>query len=200
MRRTLIALLAVAAGVGGWFGRRAFSDDGKAGGAMPSEEEMEKMMEVLAKPGDMHRWLAASEGTWDVTAKHYDMKGAVTESKGSATIKMILGGRWQEQTYSGSYKGKPFDGFGLTGYDNAKKEFVGYWFDSMGTSAGVSTGQASEDRKTLTMAGSWEMPGMKMTYRTTLTVKSEKEMVFSVSGSMGGGKEFPMMELAYTRK
>jgi hypothetical protein len=200
MRRNLIALLVLSAGACGWFGRHAFSDDGKAGGAMPSEAEMEKMMEVLATPGDAHKWLASAEGTWDVAVKEFAMgTGAVRESKGTATIRMILGGRWQEQVYSGTHKDKPFEGRGLTGYDNGKKEFVNYWLDSGSTSAGVSVGQCSDDRKTLTMIGTWEMPGMKMLYRMVQTTKSEKEVVMSLFGSMDG-KEFPMMELTYSRK
>jgi len=199
MRRKFIALLVVAVGGCGWFGRQASSDDGKDAPKKPSEAEMEKMMEMLGTPGEPHKWLASFEGAWDVASKTYGADGKAEESKGSATFKMILGGRWQEQVYNGSYKGKPFEGRGLTGYDNGKKEFVNYWLDGMSTSASVALGQCSDDHKVLTMSGEWEMPGMKMPFRMVQTVKSDKEMVFRMVGLMGG-QELPMVELTYTRK
>lgn len=199
MRSTSIGMVVVAAAVAGWFGRAAFSEDAPKGGGMPSEAEMERMMEELATPGEMHRWLAASEGSWDIVGKMFQRDGSTVESKGSATISMVLGGRFQHQSFSGAWKDKKFEGFGITGYDNLKKQFVNYWFDSMGTVASVATGQRSEDGKTLTLTGTWEMPIGPMAFRYVMTQKSEKEMVFSAFGSMGG-QDFPMMELTYTRK
>jgi hypothetical protein len=46
---------------------------------------------------------------------------------------MILGGRYQESTNTGSFNGMPFEGISTVGYDNAKKKYVSTWVDNMGT-------------------------------------------------------------------
>ncbi|MCC7138862.1 MAG: DUF1579 domain-containing protein [Planctomycetes bacterium] len=198
MRASSVGLFVVAAAVCGWFGRSAFSEDAPKGG-MPTKAEMEKMMETLATPGEMHAWLAQPSGAWDLAGKMYEMDGKTVENKGSATFSMVLGGRFQQQTLSGEFKGKKFEGVGITGYDNLKKQFVNYWFDTMGTAPSVATGQRSADGKTLTLTGTWDMPFGPMPFRYVMTHKSEKEMLFAAFGSRGG-QEFPMMEMTYTRK
>ena len=198
MRRNLIVLFVVAAGVGGWFGRHALGEDAPGGGGMPSESEMEKMMTELAKPGEHHTWLTAQAGEYDVAMKTYG-PGGVQEAKATATVKMVLGGRFQEQRFNGTVHGKPFEGFGMTGYDNLKKEFVNYWFDTMGTAPSVARGQRSADGKVMTLTGSWDMPGGAMPFSMVTTVKSEKEMTFKMTGTFQG-QEMPMMEATYTKK
>ena len=198
MRASSVGLFVVAAAVCGWFGRSAFSEDAPKGG-MPSEAEMEKMMEALATPGEMHAWLAQQAGAWDIAGKMYEMDGTTVENKGTSTISMILGGRFQQQTFSGEFKGKKFDGVGITGYDNLKKQFVNYWFDTMGTAPSVARGSRSADGKTVTMTGSWDMPTGPMPFTQTITVTGEKTMTFKMTSVMGGS-EMTMMEAPYTRR
>jgi hypothetical protein len=206
MRSNLLVLLALAAGVGGWFGRQAIGEDAGAPPGMPSPEDMaklEKMIQELATPGEPHKMLASQEGDWNVAVKALDHKtGQMVDSTGTATMRMILGGRWQEHTFRGTFDGKPFEGRGLTGYDNHKKEFVNYWFDTMGTGASVATGQCSEDHKVLTMTGTWEMPEPlgKMPFRMVTTRKSDTEFTFAAYSSAMGMPESLMMEMTYTRK
>jgi hypothetical protein len=196
MRRTWIALLAVAAGLCGWLGRAALGED--APGGAPGGADAEKWMEDLATPGEMHRWLGAQAGDYDLDLTSYTPKGR-EESKATASVRMILGGRFQEQRIRGTMAGKPFEGFGITGYDNAKKEFVYYWFDSMGTSASVARGQRSADGTSVKLDGSWDMPGGAMTFTMTTTVRDERHMGFRMTGTWQG-KETPMLEATYTRQ
>src|SRR5436190_23444003 len=74
-----------------------------------SKEEMQKICEAYAAPGDMHKMLAKAEGVWngDVTM-WMDPSMAPTKSKGTATVKMILGGRFQHVQHTGMMDGKPF--------------------------------------------------------------------------------------------
>jgi len=197
MGKTWIVVAVVAAGACGWFGQRAFSDDPPAAPAWPPE--MEKLMTELATPGEHHKWLAAQEGTWDIAMKTASRDGKMKESKGTATFKMILGGRFQEQRIVGVVEGKPMEGFGITGYDNNKKEFVNYWFDTMGTSPSVARGQRTEDGKAMALDGTWDMPGMTMKFKMLTTVKSDKEMAFVMTGTMGD-QSMPMMEATYTKR
>lgn len=197
MRKTWIVAAMVVAGAGGWFGRSAVSDVPPP--EPPPASDMEKAMIELGTPGPMHKWLAAQEGDWTVAMTAHGSDGKPEQSQSSATLKMVLDGRFQEQRYSGSIGGKPYTGYGLTGYDNLKKEFVLYWFDSMGTAPSISRGQRSADGKTLTLSGTWDMPGMAMPFKQVWTVKSDKEMTFVMTMSMQG-QEMPVMESTYTKK
>lgn len=204
MRRTpvLVALTAVASLlVGAFVSRVAFSEDPPAGAppGMPSEAEMEKMMKEMAAPGEHHQWLAKQEGAWDVQMTTFNPDGSTEETKGSATIRMVLGGRFQEQTFTGAFHGQPYHGTGMTGYDNLKKEFQNYWFDTMGTAPSVARGGLSSDGKVLTLKGTFEMPIGPMDFSMVFTVKSADEFTFDMSGEMGG-QAFPMMKTVYKRK
>jgi hypothetical protein len=188
--------VAIVTGAVAWFGGRAFTDEGDKPQA-PSPEEMAKWKE-LATPGEMHEWLARSEGTWDVAGKMW-MGPEPIEFTGTATFEMILGGRWQQHTFDATI-GEPFQGFGLTGYDNDKKQFMGYWFDTWSTAGSTpSIGQLSEDKKVLTMKGEWEMGNEKVQYRHVLTFTSDKETRFQAHHTQGG-KESLVMDFTYTRK
>ena len=197
MRSSWLVAAFVAAGACGWFARSASSEDAPKAPACTPEQQA--AMEALATPGEMHAWLASRAGTYDMDIQTMDAEGKPATAKATATISMVLGGRFQEQRLTGTFMGKPYEGYGLTGYDNLKKEFVNYWFDTMGTAPSVATGQRSADGKTLTLTGTWDMPFGPMPFRYVMTHKTEKEMLFAAFGSMDG-KEFPMMEMTYTRK
>jgi len=198
MSARIWAIALVVVGAAGWLGRGAFSDDEK-----PPEGDdpaaMEKMMEELATPGEMHKWLAKFDGTWDVAAIFSDMDGSKLNEKGTATFKMMLGGRFSEQTYSGTFKGKTFDGRGFTGYDNLKKQFTNYWFDSMGTAPSVGSGDLSGDGKTLTLTGTWDIPNGTVPFQFVTTWVDAKTFTFTMQMDMGAGLA-PMGEMTYTRK
>ena len=197
MRKHAWIVALVVVGAAGWVGRGAFSDDKKP--AEGAEPDMEKVMEELAKPGEMHKWLAKFDGSWDVSSVFHEQDGSTITEKGTATFRMILGGRFSEQVFSGSFKGKPFEGRGLTGYDNLKKQYVNYWFDTMSTYVAPATGPAPEGGKSLTLNGSWEMPGMQMPFKYVLSWVDDKTFTFVMVGSIQG-QDVPMGEMTYTRK
>lgn len=197
MRKPWIVFAFVAAGACGWFARSASSEDAPAAPACTPEQQA--AMEALAQPGEMHTWLGSHVGTYDLDIKTMDAEGKPATAKATATIAMVLGGRFQEQRLSGTFMGKPYEGYGLTGYDNAKKEFVNYWFDTMGTAPSVARGARSADGKSLAMAGTWDMPTGPMPFKQVVEVTGEKTMTFKMTATMGGA-EMTMMEATYTRK
>ncbi len=197
MGKTWVVVAVVAAGACGWFGSRAFSDVPPA--EKPPASDMEKALTELGTPGEMHKWLASQEGTWAVAMTSHGSDGKAEQTQANATVKMVLGGRFQEQRFTGTVEGKPYEGYGLTGYDNLKKEFVLYWFDSMSTVPSISRGQRSADGKTMTLEGTWDMPGAAMPFKQVFTVKSDKEIHFAMTMTMQG-QEMPVMESTYTKK
>jgi hypothetical protein len=85
-------------------------------------------------PGDMHKMIASSDGTWNEDITMWMAHGQPpTMSTAIAENKMITGARYQQSKHRGSFNGMPFEGLSLLGYDNANKIFANTWIDKMGT-------------------------------------------------------------------
>jgi Protein of unknown function (DUF1579) len=148
------------------------------------------------KPGTEHEMLKAAEGTWDAT-----VKAMGSESKGSVTFKMALGGLWLLEDFKGDLGGFAFEGHGATSYDPMKKKYVNVWIDSMVTSPMVSEGTYDKSTKTLTMAGDMPTPdgkSMKVTMKTVFNDANTK--TFTLTGAGPDGKDMEMVQITYKRR
>jgi hypothetical protein len=153
-------------------------------------------------PSDMHKMLAKDDGEWNEEITMWMAPGAPpTKSTATVTNKMIMGGRYQESKHTGNFMGMPFEGYGITGYDNAKKVFVYSWVDNMGTGIMVMEGKWDEKSKSIHFTGKATDPStMKDTpVREVFTWidnnKQKMEMYMTQ-----GGKEYKSMEILLTRR
>lgn len=163
------------------------------------------MMEVwkqMATPGEPHKLFATLAGSWTTTTKEWMEPGKpLTESTGTAEMKMLLDGRFLYQEFSGNMMGQPFSGVGIDAYDNMTKKYMTAWMDTMGTGIFMMEGTASADGKTITLKGSHPEPGGgKMTHRAVWKIVDSNTHTFDMYGTHHGGKEMKMMEITYTRK
>ena len=99
--------------------------------------DMEKMwqeaLEKYVNPAEQHAELAKREGEWTADLKMWMAPGMPPEiSSGHTNFKMIMGGHYLFQEYSGEYNGMPFEGAGLTAYDRMKKKYINVWGDHAG--------------------------------------------------------------------
>lgn len=178
--------------------------DEKAKSAKAAADE-KAMMEAWTKymtPGEPHKKLEAMAGTWDTSVKSWMQPGAPpTESKGTSVSTMVLGGRYLEQRFEGTFMDQPFTGIGYTGYDNASKKYVGTWMDSMSTGIMTSTGK-EEGAKKMSFAGEMDdfMTGKKAQYKQTVTFIDNDHHLFEMWGPDPTGKQYKVMEIHYTRK
>ena len=166
-----------------------------------SEQEMKAMM-AYATPGDIHKMMARSVGTWAGNITMWMEPGAPPmTSVGEAKMEMILGGRYLQSTNTGNYAGMPFEGISITGYDNAKKAFFNTWIDNMGTGIMVLAGKWDEASKSIRFSGTMVDPasGKDLPVKETLTFVDEKTQVMEMYSS-AGGKEFKTMEIKFTLK
>jgi len=185
----------------------AIGADEKSKSAKPAAGQMDEkaMMEAMAEystPGREHKALEQFVGTWDADVKMWMAPGAPPqESTGTAENKMALGGRFLEQHYEGTFMNQPFTGMGYTGYDLYKKQYIGTWMDSMGTSIMNSTGTADASG-TMTFTGKMDDPVAKKTqpFKETMKVVDNDHHVFEMWSPGPDGKMFKMMEISYTRK
>ena len=178
-----------------------FADDPKKAAEDMQKAQMDAWMKA-STPGDAHKKLDGMVGTWNVTVKSWMAPGQPPmESTGTAVNAWVLGGRWMEEKFTGSFMGMPFQGIGYTGYDNIKKQYVGTWMDSMSTAVMMSTGKGGSGN-TWEFASSMDDPmsgkTMPVTEKVTFTDADHHTMEMWSPGP--DGKMFKMMEIAYSRK
>src|SRR5205085_3415920 len=96
--------------------------------------DMMKAWQSYMTPGEEHKMLAKSNGTWNEEITVW-MSPDAPPQKNTATAenKMIMNGRYQYTTHKGNFMGMPFEGISTTGYDNARKVYVSTWIDNMGS-------------------------------------------------------------------
>lgn len=171
-------------------------------GEPPSEADMAAAMKAIS-PGEHHEHLAALEGKWTARVSSW-MDPTAKEpmvSTGTSDFSWIMGGRYLQQDYKGSFMGMPFSGRGLSGYDNAAGHYVTTWVDTMGTGILYETGGCSNGGKHFEMSGEQvdPMSGTKMKIRSVHTIESADRNVLVMYVTSPGMEERKVMEIVYTR-
>jgi hypothetical protein len=193
MRRYLAILLVVAALVAAIAGMAPAQD--------MTEEQQAAMMKAMT-PGEHHKHLAQFAGKFEYTSKMWMHPGVpAMESSGSSEAKMILGGRYLEDVVKGTYTGMPYEGRGLTGFDNMTGEYKLVWVDNFSTGMLRATGKCSEDGKTITLEGTSMSPTMagEMPFKEVIRIVDDKHHIMEWYAPGPGGEMFKMMEMSYTR-
>lgn len=170
------------------------------------ETDQQAAMDAWAKastPGEFQAFFASRVGTWNIASRMWmgpDTDPVLSESV--ATSEMILGGRYLQEEAKGTSMGLPFEGLGITGYDNTTGVVTYVWYDNMGTTTTILTGKYDEPGKPLKLSGTMVDPysGDEMPVRSVMTFVSANEGKFEYFGSMmAGAPEMKLMELTYTR-
>ncbi len=174
--------------------------------ALPAGADQDAMMKEWAKwamPGEMHKHLEKLVGNWTVkTSMLMDPNAPPMESMGTAKNSWVLGGRWVRQEFTGDMMGMPFEGIGMTGYDNFKKEFISTWTDNMSTTMIRSTGTCNASGTEFNMSGIMDEPmtgERDKKFRHVWKVTSADTHVFEAYDNIPGKGEVRVMELTYTR-
>ncbi len=167
--------------------------------------DMQAVMDIYKKlgtPSAPHKVLASMVGSWDTKIKSWmEPNKPPMESAGTCEQKMLLGGRFLQQEFTGDMMGSTFTGIGITGYDNHTKKYVSTWIDSMGTAILFFEGTASTDGKTITQENRYDDPVKgPMKWRSVTKIVDDNTHVFEMYGTDKRGKEEKMMEITYSRK
>jgi uncharacterized protein DUF1579 len=161
--------------------------------------EMEAMMKAAAL-GKQHQWLATLVGKWDFIARVFPAPGApAMESKGWAERTLMLGGRVLAETVHGEVMGAPFEGHGMSGYDNVTGKFWGTWMDSMSTGPMVSWGTC-DDHGSCTSTGQYSDPMSGQIKSSKMVSKHMGDTEHHEFWETRDGKEVKTFELEYKRQ
>lgn len=224
-RRTKIvaaALLMAAFALSGLFGRRALSQEEQAQDPkmkMPEAEDMRAMMEAMKKwkdsikPGAPHERLEHFVGTWKTTTKMWlsGPDGPALETQGTSEIKWVLGKRFLMEEHHGAMmmpdlKGGmekvPYEGIGLTGYDNIRNLYTASWCSSLATNMLTMQGGADPSGKVFRMYGEMDEPmlgvyGRMVKYVTRIVDKDTH--VFEIL-DLHARDDYRVFEITYARK
>src|SRR5262249_20799651 len=136
--------------------------------------EQQAQMDIYMKaaaPGPEHQMLASSAGQYDLTIKSWEEAGKPpTEDKGTATRAMMLDGRVLAEDVHSTMGGMPFEGHGMTGFDNVSRKYWGTWMDNMGTGVMVLDGTC-DMKKSCTFTGSFNDPVKKAPVKSRMTTR-----------------------------
>lgn len=177
----------------------------EAQGDAANMQEMMKRWQESATPGPAHKKLEPLVGTWDTVSRMW-MQGPgkpPVESKGTAEIRWVLGGRFLLEEAKGEMMGQPFQGMGLTGYDNFKKKYIFSWADSSETALYTALGDIDSTGVVMTSYGQMDEPMTgerdKRVKYVTRMINQDKH-VFEIYDNVGKPGEFVAVEITYTRR
>lgn len=166
-----------------------------------NEAEMMAQWQVAMTPSAGHARLMSMVGTWRTTTTFVMVPGEPPQvSTGTSAHRLVLGGRFLEQVYKGTSMGMPFEGMGLTGYDNVQQRYVGTWIDSFGTGImrSIGVGRPSDERIDLA-AETIEPSGATRTFDTIIRIRDHGHHSYEMWTAGPNGKKFRMMIVEYER-
>lgn len=167
-----------------------------------SGAEMEAMMKAMS-PGEPQKKLGRLAGDWTFTNKAWMAPGQPPmESTGTMHGELLMGGRYVEHTWKGSFMGMPFEGRGTEAYDNVGKQYVSSWVDNMGTGILHLVGACDEPVNVCTYTGEvWDpTSNKKSTIKQVITWMGNDSFKNEMYGQGPDGKEAKMMEIVAKRK
>jgi hypothetical protein len=166
--------------------------------------DLKEVMEIYRKvgtPGAPHKLLAKLEGSWTTRSRGWvEPDKPPRESLGTSEQKLILGGHYLRQEYSGDMMGVPFTGINILGYNNHTNKYESIWIDSMNTAIYYFVGTASADGRTITQECRYDDPVRgPSVWRSVTKIKDDNTQEFEMFVTPEGGKEEKMMEMTVTR-
>jgi len=173
------------------------------------KEDMEKMKaEYMAKwqayatPSEGHKVMEQLVGSWDYSLRYWSAPNTPPEvSTGTSDVKWILGNRFLEMDVNGTSMGQPFEGMGIIGYDNAKKEYVNTWIDNMGTGMMNATGTYNAETNTMTETGTYTDPmSGEQKFKGVTKFVDADSFTYEMYTYAPDGSEFRNMKINYIRK
>lgn len=169
-----------------------------------TEDDMKACM-VAGTPGEKHKELAKSAGTWQGKTTMWMFPGSdPMKSECTSKVSSIMDGRYIRVEITGDMPGMgPFNGIGTYGYDNVSGKYVSTWIDNHSTGILNGTGEVSADGKVTTWSYTYNCPVSKKpaTLREVETITGSNTKTLEMFGAEPkSGKEYRMMSIEFTKQ
>lgn len=157
-----------------------------------------------AAPVAAHNRLKAYVGAWTTRQTDWLPTGdRWNAADGTATCRLILGGRFLQEDYTTSLDGHPFHALGLTGFDRQRNAYVAEWLDDFGTGVISLMGTFDAAGRVLTLLGpapEGQVGGRAATgWRVTDTWWDADHHAVAWWGQGIDGRPVKVSEIVYTR-
>jgi uncharacterized protein DUF1579 len=186
----------------------------QAGGQDSKPKNANAAMPPPVKAGPEHAALKELVGEWNATFSMAPMTpgtpgtpgapgGSPMVSTATAKNTFAMNDLWLVQDYTmPDFMGSPFTGHGVLGYDTDRKQYCGFWVDSMTTSAEPMWGSFDAKTHTLTMQqkGKDPMTGKEMTVKMLTHIVDKDNHWFEALAVGPDGKEMQSFKIEYKRK
>ena len=152
-------------------------------------------------PSEMHYRMAKRAGEHETVSKLTLPDGKAVETKGTAKITAVLGGRFLQEEGTGTLLGNPVSTLKLVGYNDAAGQFEAVWLYTGSTAMMTMTGKAKDDNKTVEFSAS--VPGpkdAKMNFTIVYRFADADRFIVELTARSEDGSKGPTMETTYTRK
>lgn len=168
------------------------------------DADMAAMMEAYERagtPGEHHARLDRNVGDWELEVRFYpDPDGEPSVSRGTSSSRWVMDGRFVQETVTGEFMGAPFQGMGLTGFNNLTGEYEASWIDNHSTQLYRYVGWMDDDGRLVFVTEARDpVTGETVKHRSVAEFPSDDEMVVKGYEDRGEG-EVRTMELRYTRQ
>jgi hypothetical protein len=158
-------------------------------------------MVVVFQTTPEHARLTALAGTWDVDVTFWFQPGrpGVT-SKGTSTIRPILGGLFIEEKIDGVLNGAPFTTMSWTGFNTSTHQYEATRVASTNTIRIAEAGTYDEKTKQFELKAEYPMSGDTWRQRTVIELTSADAMTATSYLSFGTVPEWKGVEIRYKRR
>jgi hypothetical protein len=152
-------------------------------------------------PSEIHERMSKRAGEYETVSKLTLPDGKAMESKGTAKLTAVLGGRFLQEESTGTMLGNPVSGLKLVGYNDAADQFEAVWMYTGSTAMMTMTGKAKEDNKSVEFSAT--VPGpkdQKMKFTIVYRFADADRFTVELTARSEDGSKGPTMETTYTRK
>lgn len=177
------------------------AEEGNDPGLQPENEQTANdAWQRATTPNENHKLLGIFVGDWTYNFRSWSSPGAKPqESSGTAQNRWAMGERYLIQQTRSNGEKKPFEGLGITGFDNISNQYVSTWVDN--TSSGLMKATATFDPKTNTFNESGTIPGQKgEPFRAEWKIIDASHYRYTMYLPTQSHKEFKSLEVTYTRR
>ena len=150
-----------------------------SGQALEGGDKKDDPFANLPKPGPEHKMLAKLAGNWTADIKAWFGPGEPKDSKGTMNRKMIMDGRYLQETFEGDSPARSSRG-GSDRLRWAKKKYIMAWIDNMETGISLQRGELRRENQDLHVHGEENSPTMGKIKSYVLTIISDDEERFEM--------------------